>query len=313
VRKRTIYAHSDILIRRSEYFATMLSSNSTFSEAANHTTAGGDIRKIYTVIVEEADFVTIYWLLKWVYANWLMFSEEDDPRAAVEGLGAGWSAKWLSTTGVSEWEWKTFSKSQPLHIEDARDDVRSAASGDSTRDSAELRASEQAQEPRSIRQRTTPVKQPQSPIHAAPRPGGPANARRVSGPAPLNTSGHVAPGHSKSVPILGAPVHYPLSPRTHRVPTADPHPHPTPAPTPASALSVYQVAHRYGMPGLAALALEHMMSVITPSSSFALLLASAVFDEIHMLVEVGTPLTVLRTRTHLCGLGLYHRQVGGGL
>ncbi|TFY78515.1 hypothetical protein EWM64_g5496, partial [Hericium alpestre] len=73
-RKRIIYAHSDILIRRSEYFATMLSS--AFSENTQH----GE-RKMYTVTVEEADFVTIYWLLKWVYANWLLFAEDDDPRA----------------------------------------------------------------------------------------------------------------------------------------------------------------------------------------------------------------------------------------
>ena len=39
------------------------------------------------------------------------------------------------------------------------------------------------------------------------------------------------------------------------------------------------------MPGLAALALEHIMSTITPKSSFPLLLASAVWDELHGLVE----------------------------
>jgi hypothetical protein len=46
-------------------------------------------RKIHTVVVEEADFVTIYWLLKWVYVNWLLFKEDDDPISAVEGVGWG--------------------------------------------------------------------------------------------------------------------------------------------------------------------------------------------------------------------------------
>lgn len=50
---------------------------------------------------------------------------------------------------------------------------------------------------------------------------------------------------------------------------------------------MYQVAHRYSMPGLAALALEHMMSTITPQSSFALLLATSTWDELHTLVEVS--------------------------
>ena len=49
---------------------------------------------------------------------------------------------------------------------------------------------------------------------------------------------------------------------------------------------MYQVAHRYGMPGLAGLSLEHMMATITPQGSFALLLASATWEELHKLVEV---------------------------
>lgn len=48
---------------------------------------------------------------------------------------------------------------------------------------------------------------------------------------------------------------------------------------------MYQVAHRYAMPGLSALALEHMMNTITPASSFALLLATSTWDELKTLVE----------------------------
>ena len=39
------------------------------------------------------------------------------------------------------------------------------------------------------------------------------------------------------------------------------------------------------MPGLQALALEHMMNTITPKSSFPLLLATHFLDELHGLVE----------------------------
>ena len=69
--------------------------------------------------------------------------------------------------------------------------------------------------------------------------------------------------------------------------------HPTPPPAPASALSMYQVAHRYGMPGLGALALEHIVATITPQSSFAVLLASATWDELHALVEVRAAFLLL--------------------
>jgi hypothetical protein len=84
---------------------------------------------------------------------------------------------------------------------------------------------------------------------------------------------------------------YPVSPRSRpsQVSSPDPHPHPTPAPKPASALSMYQVAHRYAMPALATLALEHMMNTITPQSSFALLLATSVWEELHLLIEVCVP------------------------
>ncbi|CDO76563.1 hypothetical protein BN946_scf184982.g22 [Trametes cinnabarina] len=106
-RKRIIYAHSDILVRRSEYFATMLASS--FAENARTLLPGE--RKVYTIVVEEADFVTIYWLLKWVYANWLLFRADDDPRQAVDGIGGGWSARDFGAPGVAdEWEWKVFHK-----------------------------------------------------------------------------------------------------------------------------------------------------------------------------------------------------------
>lgn len=69
----------------------------------------------------------------------------------------------------------------------------------------------------------------------------------------------------------------------------DPHPHPTPGPPPASALSVYRLAHRYGLDGLAFLALEHMMTTIAPEHCFSLLLASSAWDELHGLVQVRVP------------------------
>jgi hypothetical protein len=37
--------------------------------AENAAPAPGE-RKMHTVVVEEADFNTIYWMLKWVYGNW---------------------------------------------------------------------------------------------------------------------------------------------------------------------------------------------------------------------------------------------------
>ena len=69
--------------------------------------------------------------------------------------------------------------------------------------------------------------------------------------------------------------------------SSDPHTHPVSQPRAASALAVYQIAHRYGLPDLSDLALEHIMNTITPKSSFPLLLATAVWNDLHALVEVS--------------------------
>ncbi|KAI0796913.1 hypothetical protein C8Q75DRAFT_790900 [Abortiporus biennis] len=302
-RKRIIYAHSDILTRRSEYFATML--NSSFLETA--PSASGD-RKMHTIVVEEADFVTIYWLLKWVYANWTLFREQDDPKAAVDGVGNGWSANSLKNSGqADEWEWKSFHKG---HGSDGPDpfnasDTKSTPSVDNSLSNTQTstgkakqpapRSPSTTRAPPSPKASTSTLRPPPSPSRRSSTqsngtpnltvPVSPLTSSRTTKPVPIP----ISPTNSSYPP--GAP-HFPISPRQQRqrskpttIVASDPHPHPTPQPPPASALSMYQVAHRYCMPGLASLALEHMMSTITPQSSFALLLATTMWDEVHALVE----------------------------
>ncbi|KAJ7490303.1 hypothetical protein B0H11DRAFT_2009964 [Mycena galericulata] len=299
-RKRVIYAHSDILVRRSDYFATMLSSS--FAETK---LIPGD-RKLYTIVVEEADFETIYWLLKFCYANWLLFKEEDDPRIAVEGIGAGWSARWLSVRG-GEWDWKTFTK---IPGDDSTvADGRSATSAESIGQDASVPPSGKGKSFVADPSTATPTRSsPQVARTPSKVVSNSASSSRQTPsvsrrPAPSSTTGTPmgisASGIARTKPVplsagaagYSSSSHYPISPRTQRshqssvLSTPDPHPHPTPAPPPASALSVYQVAHRYAMPALAALALDHMMSTLTPQSSFGLLLATSVWEDLRTLVE----------------------------
>ena len=306
-RKRIIYAHSDILIRRSDYFATMLAS----SFAENSAISTGE-RKIYTVVVEDADFETIYWLLKYCYANWLLFKHNDDPRAAVEGVGAGWSAKWLNGQ-QGEWDWKTFHKGGS---EDGGADTRSATSADSMPVSSAVSGSTSNSDvynqntvsrvspnvTSTTGTRASPSKSTVNPS-STPRQTNPTSSRRAassasSNPVTMSISGSSNIPKAKHISIatqsnnLPAATHYPVSPRSSRHPgntssPPDPHPHPTPSPGPASALSMYQVAHRYAMPNLASLSLEYIMSTITPKSSFALLLATSVWEELYTLIEVS--------------------------
>ncbi|CAL1701228.1 unnamed protein product [Somion occarium] len=299
----------------SKYFATML--NSSFAENLFEPRMPGE-RKTYTIAVEEADFLTIYWLLKWVYANWLLFKEQDDPKAAVDGVGAGWSAKSISNS-TDEWGWKAFSKtgfSDLLQDSGLTSDTRSATSGESVpaasrRSKGKLSAGPSQDNLKStgatgLRVSAASTTNTSGATRPPPSPtrrstGAPSNAGNHSTLATMNTPTSPSRSSAKTVPVPvttsnanyppGA-AHYPVSPRQQRqrsrptpVAIADPHPHPTPTPPPASALSMYQVAHRYSMPGLAALSLEHMMSTITPQSSFALLLATSAWDELHGLVE----------------------------
>jgi hypothetical protein len=317
-RKRVIYAHSDIISRRSEYFSTMLASS--FSENA-HPLVPGE-RKVYTITVEEADFETIYWLLKWVYGNWLLFKEHDDPRTAVEGVGEGWSARWLNARG-GEWDWKTFRKTNVSDGSNTgtRDDCRSVTSAESRRSSNTGGPSAGKSKP-PFHAGTTPtsssVRPPtgaRCPSSSKTTPASPNTTRQPSATAPRRPATTTTPNDSalpvtshtaKPIPVpitlstsnIPPSSHYPVSPSGQRhhqhlhksaTNTVDPHLHPTPPPLPASALSMYQVAHRYAMPGLASLAQEHIMSTITPQSSFPLLLATSVWFELRSLVEVRWP------------------------
>ncbi|KAF8591487.1 hypothetical protein K439DRAFT_1380451 [Ramaria rubella] len=306
-RKRIIYAHSDILTRRSEYFHTMLAS----SFAENTSVPPGE-RKVYEIVVEEADFVTIYWLLKYCYANWVSFKEHDDPRASVDRMGEGWSAKWLSNRRGSEWDWKTFSKAGIY-------DAASTGSGeddsnDKGRPSAESSVTGRA--PSSVSQGKRPITVtspsgnraiPSSPSQSSPRvpprlttalAGGRSGTQSTTSSQRVSESSKTSPSTNKQVPVPSARVPsipnptfaYPISPRQSRASqqqqvTLDPHPHPTPPPPPASALSIWLIAHRYAMPGLSSLALAHMMNTIQPSSAISLLLATSRWEELHSLVE----------------------------
>ncbi|KZS97936.1 hypothetical protein SISNIDRAFT_449536 [Sistotremastrum niveocremeum HHB9708] len=309
-RKRVIWAHADILIQRSEYFATMLSSS--FAESATGPTG----RKIYTIVVEEADFITVYWLLKWVYGNWLLFQPDDDPRIAVDGLGAGWSTKWLHDRG-GEWDWKVLGPNE--HATDgsrtSREDDGPALSIHSADSSGSVHANDLSNSAASSKSKTATRPSSGILLSALPTPSSRFVGRISSSTTttslsrgPSSQSTPPPPRRSPSAPSKSSsgsttdtktpPVsiassgrsHFPISPRQSRhtlfPPTApDPHSHPIRPPPPASALSVYQIAHRYSLVALQHLALEHIISNLTVENSFPLLLASRLWDDLHGLVE----------------------------
>lgn len=341
-RKRTLYAHSDVLKRRSEYFATMLASafaESTTTTYSHPAEAAHPPRRIHDIIVTEADFITVYWLLKWVYADWILFKEEDDPKGVMTGLG-GWSVHSLSPVigrpGQGEWDWRT--------IRGTNERLSSAhQQGEESPGAAEREDDEHSHHETSVRSAssagttaTVPEgvlsdsagkgKQVAYPSAAGPsRGGGPSSSRggrtsvmigsrtasaslnppvsrRPGAPTSPNKAAPLAPSSAQPSSSQAARPTSSVSPQRSRYPpsihasssasasippgpTPDPHLHPTSELPPASALAIYQVAHRYGLSGLQQLALEHMMSTINPKSSFPLLLATRFWEEVHLMVE----------------------------
>ena len=87
VRDRVLWAHSSILRERSDFFATMI--DSQFSEGALHETQGSRgrtrdaWRRPYRILrIPCADFVTMYWFLRYMYTEEVELLKEED----VQGL-----------------------------------------------------------------------------------------------------------------------------------------------------------------------------------------------------------------------------------
>lgn len=266
---------------------------------------------MHTIVVEEADFVTVYWLLKYLYCDWLLFRENDDPRAAVDGIAAGWSAGWSSQSG--EWDWKTFS-GKTGHFEDSVEEDSTAKSVASDSISGGSIISDGSRKSKTI-SLAPPI--PSASNRTPSRTGASGSlrpsstqtntTRRPSKPSltttnisPNTTTATRSPSSARSSPPQQQiPHYYPLSPSQVRVPSGrhqpDPHEHPTATPPGASALCIYQLAHRYRIPGLQQLALEHLMSSLAAHGAFPLLLASCFWPELNDMVQVRNPPIVSAT------------------
>ncbi|SPO31875.1 uncharacterized protein UTRI_06712 [Ustilago trichophora] len=86
VRDRVLWAHASVLKSRSDYFHTMLASD--FSEGIGRSFGTGGIgsaagRNVRTLRIPDADFVTAYWFLRYLYTDDIHFADKEDVRSAV--------------------------------------------------------------------------------------------------------------------------------------------------------------------------------------------------------------------------------------
>uniref|UniRef100_V5EPB6 BTB domain-containing protein n=1 Tax=Kalmanozyma brasiliensis (strain GHG001) TaxID=1365824 RepID=V5EPB6_KALBG len=86
VRDRVLWAHASVLKSRSDYFKTMLTSD--FSEGISRSYGDPDIsegrgRNVRTLQISDADFVTAYRFLRYLYTDDIHFADQEDVRSAI--------------------------------------------------------------------------------------------------------------------------------------------------------------------------------------------------------------------------------------
>ncbi|KAA1076970.1 hypothetical protein PGT21_025638 [Puccinia graminis f. sp. tritici] len=307
-RKRILYAHSSILTSRSDYFGTMLADEAAgggWAEAGSRPAPSSDHslgippfgRKLGLIRIADFDFVTVYWLIRWLYSNRIFFSDEEDVRKQCqlgailgsyqdEALRAGQATDGQAGAGDGEeeeeegegeedrggngegngerWEWQRFG--EPV-VGPAGED-------------AEAEASRLAHpfHPASRHPSTLP---PFPPFSASPKPAG----SPVLSTSEVATGSSSGPGHTGPDAPTGSRASRPAPHRSATWIPGDPHPHPVQMMPKASAFSIYRLAHRYELHSLKNLAITHLSATLNPASAFPILLASFVFPELHAKVK----------------------------
>lgn len=310
-RRRVIYAHSELL-QHTEYFKAAL--GPSWSE--------GNDAGIRTLMVDDASFSTLYWVLRWLYTDEIRFGYEP-VRAVMEHVRLDPAAAARVLRGDS-WDWA------PLDDDEVRT-VRSVSSSGTTGTAGTAGTRVSCRSPMGVppvpavppvpsaaasTSSAASVHSPRGPsLHA----GGAHSANSgpaVSATAGSNTGPNARPNSRNRTPILSpppsasqdttpkkhTPSHLPRiagsagvrkkastpSPRayaprrSHAAP--DPHAHPTPPPPPPSPLAAFLLAHRYGLDDLQVLCRDTLLRQLTPDTCVAHLLATYSFPELHAAI-----------------------------
>lgn len=291
-RKRTLFAHSGILKHRSEYLADCIefsseSERDSSSTGKRHPSAPTE-RTIQTIQCLDVDYITMYWLLHYIYTGEVGFKDEQDFADTTDLQMYKINARFVQRLESNradghEWEWIEADpfQGEPFcsdNANGAEDDTATVKSASTRRSSAST-----------------------SPHQHQPRVSVAASAQSNSGKSLLTSPDKrsvfpttTASGSQSSRPSLttGSLARKLSSPTAQKqqayirpVPAPDPHDHPAGPVSPASAFSIYALAHRYQLDDLTGLAQDHLLAHLTPHAACSLLLASFRFQELHSLVE----------------------------
>jgi hypothetical protein len=276
-RKRVICANSQVLSRRSSYFEDL------FATSFLETTAP-QVDRVKTVVIESADFNTVYWMIRYVfdhqytnvidrmirflYTNELLFDEQEDHIRDLmvwQSIEPAIARKALTSPNPNqsssrEWQWRCWDGDEPLSAISTSDndpDTRSIASSS-----------------HSFANTTNTNKSKSS---TAPT----ASSNAKSTPRPTRGSAPISPNRSSSISSRASSGSYPSSrtvgaskpypPRIQTQHDTDPHKHPVEQPPPACAMAIYMLAHQYRLETLEALARGHILSHLTHSTCIPIL------------------------------------------
>lgn len=316
VRDRVLWAHASVLKSRSDYFKTMLMSD--FSEGISQSYGASETglspgRNVRTLQISDADFVTAYWFLRYLYTDDIQFADQEDVRSAVldeewakgsdqgyltagsangdsshaGGMRQSMLTSWTPLSQLKDYDdFEGMSYSMPAGTAAGSQRDLSGSfvlQGSSLQGSTST--SNAATTSGSLRQRTSAAA---SANNAGPSGSGGVSGRPLSAPnspSPASAAAKHHPADESS--RVGSGAHRTMSNASaiRASGTVDPHDHPCAHPGPASALSIYKLAHRYHMQDLSRLAALHMVATLTPQSAFALLLASSMYDELHTRIK----------------------------
>lgn len=282
VRRRVVYAHSELLVH-SDYFKSTLKGG--FAESHAPVTA---------LLVDDAAFNTVYWVLRWLYTDEIKFSANGSVRAVMAQVRID-KASARKVLQTEAWEYS------PLEEEDDSDirTVRSGSSvGTSGRKSPGGRSAVSAVSVKSVgaaprrsslssrssADSTVPTL-PQTPVSSLSRRKSSSPSRSgIPAPAkPPRIATSIRKPSSKSPVPPVSPAGSRFTPRRSHAPL-DPHKHPTDSPPPPSPLAVFFLAHRYGLDELQALARDALLRNLTPETCIAALLATYSFTELHAAI-----------------------------
>ncbi|CBQ71610.1 conserved hypothetical protein [Sporisorium reilianum SRZ2] len=320
VRDRVLWAHASVLKSRSDYFHTMLASD--FSEGISRSygapeAESGPGRNVRTLQISDADFVTAYWFLRYLYTDDIQFADKEDVRSAVldEEWAKGADLGYLTAASASgdaahssglrksmlvNWtpisqlkDYRDFDMDELSYTMPTSAGGRRDLSGSFVLQGPSMHAAPSTSG--SLRQRTSAAaglgdgagggggivtasgNAGARPLSAPNSPSAPASASGAGKHHTADDAGRVGSGGHRTVSNASA--------TRKSAATLDVHDHPCADPGPASALSIFKLAHRYHMQDLSRLASLHMVATLTPQSAFPMLLATSMYTELHTRIK----------------------------